>query len=98
LFDAKWKRLDAGAVARGVAREDAYQLAAYAGAYRCPTVVLVYPRPPGLPAGLIETFELRLPSSPRIEVYALDLVAATGGQALPMGLMPSRFGGEQFAC
>lgn len=89
LLDAKWKRLDPSAAARGVAREDAYQLAAYAGAYRCPNVALVYPRPPGLPAGLIETFELRLPSSPRIEVYALDLIAAAGGQSLPRGLCAS---------
>jgi 5-methylcytosine-specific restriction enzyme subunit McrC len=98
MFDAKWKRLDAGAVARGVAREDAYQLAAYAGTYRCPNVVLVYPRPPGLPAGLIESFELRLPFSARIQIYALDIVAALGGPGLPIGLTPFRFRGEHLAC
>lgn len=86
LLDTKWKRLDPGAAGRGVAREDAYQLAAYAGAYRCPNVALVYPRPPGLPAGLVETFELRLPGTPRIEVFALDLGSAAAGGALPEGL------------
>jgi 5-methylcytosine-specific restriction enzyme subunit McrC len=86
LLDAKWKRLNPSAAGCGVAREDAYQLAAYAGAYRCPTVALVYPRPPGLAAGLVDTFELRLPSSPRIEVYALDLLAAAARQPLPEGL------------
>jgi 5-methylcytosine-specific restriction enzyme subunit McrC len=88
LLDAKWKRLDPAAASRGVAREDAYQLAAYAGAYRCPNVALVYPRPAGLPAGLVETFELRLPGSPRIEVYAFDLCSAAALQPLPAGLRP----------
>jgi 5-methylcytosine-specific restriction enzyme subunit McrC len=86
LLDAKWKRLDPGAASRGVAREDAYQLAAYAGAYRCTNVALVYPRLPGLPAGLVEAFELRLPGRPRIEVFALDLGSAVAGGALPEGL------------
>jgi 5-methylcytosine-specific restriction endonuclease McrBC regulatory subunit McrC len=90
LLDAKWKRLDPGAAGFGVAREDAYQLAAYAGAYRCANVALIYPRPPGLTAGLVETFELRLPSSPRIEVYALDLLAAASRQPLPEGLRPTK--------
>jgi 5-methylcytosine-specific restriction endonuclease McrBC regulatory subunit McrC len=86
LLDAKWKRLDPGAASRGVAREDAYQLAAYAGAYGCANVALIYPTLPGLAAGLIETFDLRLPLSPRIEVYALDLCAAAAHQPLPAGL------------
>jgi 5-methylcytosine-specific restriction enzyme subunit McrC len=86
LFDAKWKRLEPGVVGRGVAREDAYQLATYAGAYGCPGVALVYPKAPGLPTGLVEVFELRLPESPRIEVYSLDLLAAAIRQPLPPGL------------
>lgn len=88
LLDAKWKRLDPGAAGRGVAREDAYQLAAYAGGYGCASVALVYPRPPGHAPGLVETFELRLPLSPRIEVYAIDLVAAAARKRLPEGLRP----------
>jgi 5-methylcytosine-specific restriction enzyme subunit McrC len=86
LLDAKWKRLDPGAANRGVAREDAYQLAAYAGAYGCANVALIYPTLPGLPAGLIETFNLCPQLSPRVEVYALDLCAAAAHQPLPPGL------------
>jgi len=88
LLDAKWKRLDPGVAGRGVAREDAYQLAAYAGAYQCPNVALIYPRSPGLPAGLVETFELRVPGAPRIEVYAADLAALVAGRPLPVQLRP----------
>ena len=86
LVDTKWKRLEPGAAGRGVAREDAYQLATYAGAYRCPEVALVYPRPRGLAAGLVESFELRMPGSPRIEVFALDLARTASGGVLPAGL------------
>jgi 5-methylcytosine-specific restriction enzyme subunit McrC len=86
LLDAKWKRLEPDAAGRGVAREDAYQLAAYAGAYGCPRVALVYPRPKHLPAGLVERFDLRLPGAPRIEVYGIDLVELANGGRLPLGL------------
>jgi 5-methylcytosine-specific restriction enzyme subunit McrC len=88
LLDAKWKRLDASAASRGVTREDAYQLTAYAGAYRCSRVALVYPRAPGLAAGLVETFDLRVPSPSRIEVYTFDLLAAAARKPLPDGLRP----------
>jgi len=88
LFDAKWKRLDPRVAGLGVAREDAYQLAAYAGAYQCPSAALIYPRVLGLQAGLVEVFELRLPNSPQIEVYSLDLFAAASRQPLPLGLCP----------
>lgn len=90
LVDAKWKRLEPGAAGRGVAREDAYQLAAYAGAYGCRRVALAYPRPAGLAAGLVEGFDLRLPGKPRIEVFAVDLASLAAGGALPAGLCPDR--------
>ena len=89
VLDAKWKHLETGTATLGVAREDAYQLAAYAGAYRCRLVALVYPRAEGLPTGLVGRFELRLPGDPRIDVYTVDLVATTRGAPLPAGLCPT---------
>jgi 5-methylcytosine-specific restriction enzyme subunit McrC len=88
LLDAKWKRLDPTSPGRGVAREDAYQLTVYATAYRCPRVSLIYPRGDGLPAGLVETFDLQLPEAPRIDVYAVDLLDATKHRSLPAGMRP----------
>ncbi|MXY22918.1 MAG: hypothetical protein F4Y45_00120 [Acidobacteria bacterium] len=44
ILDAKWKRLDPRAANHGVSQEDAYQLFAYGKRYRCPRVVLLYPR------------------------------------------------------
>jgi 5-methylcytosine-specific restriction enzyme subunit McrC len=88
IFDAKWKRLEPNSANLGVSRDDAYQLASYAGRYQCSRVALVYPRREGLSAGLIETFELQLPGSPRVDVYALDLLGLTNGGSLPEGLKP----------
>lgn len=46
-LDTKWKRLDQRGQRRGVAREDLYQLFAYAQRYACPHNVLLYPHVPG---------------------------------------------------
>ncbi len=48
----------------------------------------MYPRPDGLPAGLVESFALRVPGAPRVDVYALDLLTAANGSPLPQGLRP----------
>ncbi len=46
-LDTKWKRLDQSGKRRGVAREDLYQLFAYAQRYGCPHNVLLYPKVQG---------------------------------------------------
>jgi len=88
VYDTKWKRLNPAASDLGVSHQDIYQLATYAGHYRCATVVLLYPRSEDLGEGLVATFKLRLPEEPRIEIYALDLFALASGGALPADLGP----------
>jgi 5-methylcytosine-specific restriction enzyme subunit McrC len=50
IVDAKWKRVDPAKTRWGVREEDVYQLLAYAIAYGCKDLQLVYPAPDGLPA------------------------------------------------
>jgi hypothetical protein len=92
LFDAKWKRLDPGAVGRGVAREDAYQLATYAGAYRCPSVALVYPRARGLPAGLVEAIGPFVRAGPAMSSLGRHTNARPGGSGRGRGVVDSNAG------
>lgn len=49
IVDAKWKRVDPAKARWGVREEDVYQLLAYAVAYGCEDLQLVYPAPDGLP-------------------------------------------------
>lgn len=88
VYDAKWKWLDAAAPNRGVSREDIYQMASYAGGYSCGRLALLYPRGEGAAQGLVEAFDLRAPGNPRVEVYALDLLALARGASLPAALGP----------
>jgi len=88
VYDAKWKELDAAASNRGVGRDDIYQMASYAGGYGCGRLALLYPRAEGAAEGLVEAFDLRAPGSPRVEVYALDLLALVRGAPLPAALGP----------
>jgi 5-methylcytosine-specific restriction enzyme subunit McrC len=88
IYDAKWKRLDAKAAYHGVSGDDIYQMASYAGRYGCGRLALLYPCSEGAVPGLVESFDIRCPGAPRIEVYTLDLLALTRGAALPEGLGP----------
>ena len=69
-------------------RDDIYQMASYAGGYGCGRLALLYPRGKGAEQGLVEAFDLRSPGSPRVEVYALDLLALVRGAPLPAELGP----------
>ena len=56
IADAKWKRLNTQAVNAGVGRDDIYQMAAYAGRYRCRDLALLYPSGDGVLPGQLESF------------------------------------------
>lgn len=88
VFDAKWKVLDPGGPNLGVTREDAYQLASYAGRYGCGRVVLIYPAWAGIAAGRLGSLHLELTHSPAIDVFAVDLASLAKGEDLPEGLGP----------
>ena len=88
IYDTKWKRLDATAAYHGVSSDDIYQLASYAGRYRCSRLALLYPRSGEAVSGLVESFEIHCPGAPLIDVYVLDLLALVRGATLPDGLIP----------
>jgi len=74
LIDTKWKRLDPSAPHAGVSQADMYQMYAYGKEYRCPRVVLLYPRHGALPAH-VATYR-HTPGeidSPVIEVRTIDV-------------------------
>lgn len=88
LYDTKWKQLNPKNANLGVDHVDVYQLGTYAGHYGCTVAAILYPRSALLPEGLVGTFKLRLPGSPRIEIYALDLIDLATGGAVPVALGP----------
>ena len=76
LIDTKWKRLDPSASHAGVIQADMYQMYAYGKEYRCPRVVLLYPRHGALSAH-VATYR-HTPGeidSPIIEVRTVDVSA-----------------------
>ena len=81
ILDAKWKALDLTQTKSGVSQEDAYQMAAYASSYGCSRLALLYPGGNGLPAGRLDSFILRVPDEPRLDVYTVDIAALVGGNA-----------------
>lgn len=74
ILDFKYKVLDFSKPRAGIGREDLYQMFAYAQRYRCPKVVLVYPRVPGLN---VSTLQYHVPadggSSAFLKVLNIDL-------------------------
>ena len=49
---------------------------------------LEFERRPNQRLGIVEAFDLRSPGNPRVEVYALDLLALARGAPMPSGLGP----------
>ena len=88
IYDAKWKRLDATAAYHGVSGDDIYQMASYAGRYRCGRLTLLYPPSDGVVSGPVKSFDICCLGAPRIDVYVLDLLALARGATLPEGLAP----------
>ncbi len=88
IADAKWKRLDLRVAGSGVAREDMYQMAGYAGRYRCRDLALLFPSGDGVPPGMVETFTLQDGFGARVRVFALDVAALARGGAPPEALCP----------
>lgn len=74
LIDTKWKQLDRSKSHEGVSQADMYQMYAYAKEYKCPRVVLLYPRH-GDFARRVASYHLAPVGhdSPRIEVCTVDV-------------------------
>jgi len=89
IFDAKWKTLDAASSNFGVDRTDVYQLAAYAGRYRCENIGLVYPVAPSVPAG-VRTYRLQTPGNPLLSIHIIDVRELALAGALPAELRPQQ--------
>ena len=76
VVDTKWKRLDAEPSAgRGPAPSDVYQMHAYASAYDCPSLTLVYPRHSDLFMDASLAYELSTtgPSRPILRIALVDV-------------------------
>ncbi|MDR5900412.1 hypothetical protein QC823_15715 [Halomonas vilamensis] len=52
ILDAKWKRIEGPDAMTALSAADLYQMAAYASAYGCSSVLLLYPEQSHLQAGL----------------------------------------------
>jgi 5-methylcytosine-specific restriction enzyme subunit McrC len=89
ILDAKWKKLDSSKPNSGVSPSDAYQLTAYASRYGCNRIGLIYPAARGSPGGLVDSFRLRIPGAPTLDIHAVDLRALGFGSPLPDDLLPS---------
>jgi 5-methylcytosine-specific restriction enzyme subunit McrC len=83
LVDAKYKRLEPGARDLGVAREDFYQMVAYAQRYESLRVVLLYPQIADAPR-VRARFALQ---NANIEVATIDLQQDLVGQSGRLKLM-----------
>ncbi len=88
LADATWKRLDLRAAGSGVAREDMYQMAGYAGRYRCRDLALLFPIGNGVPLGLVEAFTLQNAFGARVRIIAPAVNALARGGAPPEAPCP----------
>jgi len=88
LYDTKWKALDWHGVSWGIDRGDLYQVAAYAARYGCDWLGLIYPSDNVHLQKKVDVFELQCAGSPRVNIYALDLVSLVHGGSLPKGIGP----------
>ena len=77
LLDAKYKLLKPDEEDYDVAREDFYQMYAYARSYNCPTVLMIYPQKVGITDVPTRKFELQVCEDDlfegKIVVAAIDL-------------------------
>lgn len=86
ILDAKWKHLETGKSNSGVARDDAYQMNAYASRYRCDRLALVYPASHNRPPGRVTDFMLLTDGRPVLDVIAVDIRELAFGNTMPVGL------------
>lgn len=88
IMDTKWKQLEHHNPVAAISTPDLYQVSAYASAYDCQDVHLLYPEQPGLPAGSTRYLTLNDRPPTRIIVHAISL----NGQAItlpPRTCMPA---------
>lgn len=78
ILDTKWKRIYGPDPLAALSAADLYQLTAYATAYGCDAVVLLYPEQMYLPAGESHVLTLDGPQSARLMLQAVPI----DGQAL----------------
>lgn len=79
ILDAKWKLLNEEDPLRALSSADLYQVSTYAGAYRCPMVVLLFPEQAGMPEDRATYLQLdaALRSFVRIQPVSLNDRAPT---------------------
>lgn len=81
IMDTKWKLLDVGSPLASLSSADLYQLSAYASAYHCEQVMLLYPEQTGLTGNHQLTLNLNKPirltvaSVPLTSRYTPDLAS-----------------------
>ncbi len=73
ILDTKWKRIDGPDPLAALSAADLYQLSAYANAYSCDTVGLLYPEQTHLPAGECHVLTLAGSQAARITLQAIPL-------------------------
>lgn len=73
ILDAKWKRIEGPDALASVSAADLYQMAAYAGAYGCGSVVLLYPEQAHLRAGQRHALTLAGLKAARLTLGAIPL-------------------------
>ena len=72
IIDTKYKRLDKTSKKCGISQSDMYQMVAYASRYKCPNVILLYPRTADSHEPVNETYELCELDS-RIKIATVNL-------------------------
>lgn len=79
ILDAKWKRVATSAPLASLTAADLYQLAAYATAYGCSHVVLLYPEQVHLPAEQHHSLTLSGPQKTQLTLQAVPLDGQSPG-------------------
>lgn len=72
IIDTKYKRLDKTSKKCGISQSDMYQMVAYTSRYKCPNVILLYPRTADSHEPVNETYELCELDS-RIKIATVNL-------------------------
>ncbi|MGM0983289.1 MAG: McrC family protein [Pseudomonadota bacterium] len=83
ILDTKWKRIDGPDALASLSSADLYQLTAYATAYNCPSVALLYPEQSHLRADECQTLVLAGLKPTRLILQAVSL----DGSSLKEGLV-----------
>ena len=93
IGDTKWKRLDVGRARYLIPAEaDVYQMHAYASAYRCENLALIYPWHEGLRAARETAFELPTIGTVRPVLSVLCLDVQSDALVLRRGASAAEFG------